>query len=199
MPPCSSPTAGTVSSSTGRDRALHTAVCVASLTEVKNHATLLRAWAVVRRSLPHARLTLAGDGPLRESLRQQVQDLGIEEGVAFAGLLDDVRPPLHAASVFVLPSSSEALPLSLLEPMAAGCAPVASAVGGIPDVIEDGVTGRLVPPGDATALSEALLATLQEAASGAALGERARASIVRRFGLTAWLDRIEEIYRRCGR
>jgi glycosyltransferase involved in cell wall biosynthesis len=183
----------------GAARRPRSAVCVASLTDVKNHAGLLRAWAAVSRTLPDAHLTLVGDGPLRASLEEQARDLGLAGRVAFTGLLDDVRPHLWAASVFVLPSHSEALPLSLLEAMAAGCAPVASAVGGIPDVVVDDSTGRLVPPRDDAALATALVAALGDAPACAATGARAHESVVRRFGLGAWLDRIEEIYRSCAR
>lgn len=181
----------------GRPRPARAVVCVASLTEVKNHSGLLRAWAAVAPSWPDARLTLVGDGPLRSRLEAQAQDLGITERVVFAGLLDDVRPQLWGAAVFVLPSHNEALPLALLEAMAAGCAPVATAVGGIPEVIEDGTTGWLVPAQDEAALAGALRAAFGGEAACQATGARARASIVRRFGLESWIGRIEEIYCEC--
>jgi glycosyltransferase involved in cell wall biosynthesis len=172
----------------------HSAVCVASLTDVKNHAGLLRAWASVVRALPDAHLTLVGDGELRTRLEEQVDSLALSGRVAFAGLQEDVRPFLWRAPVFVLPSHSEALPLSLLEAMAAGCAPVATAVGGIVDVIEDGASGRLVRPGDEEALGRALLDCLRDERRCAGMAAQARETVARRFGLGAWLERIEWIY-----
>lgn len=181
-------------------RAPKSAVCVASLTDVKNHATLIQAWKEVVERLSGATLTLVGDGPLRARLEAQARELGLANQVRFAGLAEDVRPYLWGAEVFVLPSLNEALPLSLLEAMAAGCAPVASRVGAIPAVLAEGTTGLMVTPGDAAALAGALHAALSRtpedaAPSAVALGLRARAEVERRFGLGPWLDRLEEIYR----
>ena len=179
----------------GTARRPRSAVCVASLTDVKNQDGLLRAWAIVRRSLPDAHLTLVGDGPQRAHLEALTQSLGLQGAVTFAGLQEDVRPALWKAEVFALPSHSEALPLSLLEAMAAGCAPVATAVGGIPDVLSDGATGRLVPPGQDEALATALTALLASADSANSIGSRAMAEVVQRFGMEAWIARLDSIYR----
>jgi glycosyltransferase involved in cell wall biosynthesis len=181
----------------GAARSVDSVTCVASLTPVKNHAGLLRAWALVARERPQARLTLVGEGPLRASLEAQAREAGIAGSVVFAGAREDVRPFLWAAAVFVLPSHLEALPLSLLEGMAGGCAPVATRAGGIPDVVEDGITGLLVPPGDDDALARALLALLADPARCAELAERARVAVAQRFGLAPWVDRIESIYADC--
>ncbi len=174
----------------------NSAVCVASLTDVKNHATLLGAWRIVTEQIPDARLTLVGDGPLRGELERLARTLGLERQVVFAGLAEDVRPFLWGAEIFVLPSLNEALPLSLLEAMAAGCAPIASSVGAIPTVLTEGSTGRLVPPGDEHALAAALITTLAGGgAAAAAIGEQARRDVAHRYGLDPWLDQLEEIYR----
>lgn len=181
----------------GTLRHVDSVTCVASLTPVKNHAGLLRAWAMVARERPHARLTLVGEGPLQTSLEEQAREAGIADSVVFAGVRDDVRPFLWQTAVFVLPSHLEALPLSLLEAMAAGCPPVASRVGGIPGVVENGVTGLLVSPGDDAALATALLTLLDDPARGAEMAAHARETVARRFGLAPWLDRIESIYTDC--
>jgi glycosyltransferase involved in cell wall biosynthesis len=180
-----------------RERLPGGVVCVASLTQVKNHTGLLRAWATVAKSRPQARLTLVGDGPLRATLEGQARESGIGDSVIFAGASDDVRPFLWEAAVFALPSHLEAVPLSLLEAMAAGCAPVATRVGGIPGVVDDCLTGLLVPPGDNAVLAAALGSLLDDPRRCGAMAARARQAVESRFGLAPWLDRIESIYARC--
>ena len=169
-------------------------VCVASLTDVKNHACLLGAWKRVADHVPEARLTLVGEGPLRSDLEEQAERLGIRGSVEFAGLQADVLPFYQRASVFTLASHREALPLSLLEAMATGAVPVASAVGGIPEVIEDGVTGLLVPPGDEEGFARHLTSCLTRPEETLQRGRAARASVEGRYGLGAILDRLETAY-----
>jgi glycosyltransferase involved in cell wall biosynthesis len=105
-----------------------------------------------------------------------------------------VRPALWEASIFVLPSDSEALPLSLLEGLAAGLACVATAVGSVPDVLRSEGTGRVVPPRDPDALAAALTELLRDPAAAARMGERARREVEERFGLEACVRGIEEAY-----
>ena len=131
-------------------------VCVARLEEQKGHAVLLDALAELHRRDLAFVCVLAGEGSLRAALERRVAELGLTECVAFLGRLEEAGPILLAADAVVLPSLWEGLPLVLLEALARGRPVVASAVGGVPDVIEDGVTGRLVPAGDAAALAEAL-------------------------------------------
>jgi glycosyltransferase involved in cell wall biosynthesis len=131
-------------------------VCAARLEEQKGHAVLLDALADLRRRDHDFVCALAGDGSLRQPLERRAAELGLAERVHFLGRLDDVGPLLLAADAVVLPSLWEGLPLILLEALARARPVVASAAGGVPDVIEDGVTGRLVPPGDAGALADAL-------------------------------------------
>lgn len=169
-------------------------VCVASLTDVKNHACLLDAWARVVSRVPGARLTLVGDGPLRGGLESQAARLAVAGSVEFAGLQSDVLPFYRRAAIFVLTSHREALPLSLLEAMATGAVPIASSVGGIPEVIEDGVTGFLVPSGDPEAVAARLTERLVGVEETAQIGAAARRSVSGRYGLGAVLDRLEEAY-----
>jgi len=170
------------------------AVCVASLTEVKNHAGLIEAWTEVVSAHPTATLTLVGDGPLREALEAQVRDGGIESNVKFVGLQSDVRPYLHRAGLFVLPSFREAMPLSLLEAMATGIPAVASEVGAVPEIVRQGMTGRLVPPGEPAPLAKALIELLADPGSLKKQGLRAREEVSREFSLRARVDAIEEGY-----
>lgn len=131
-------------------------VCAARLEEQKGHAVLLDALAELRRRGHDFVCALAGDGALRVTLERRASHLGLEDRVHFLGRLGDVGPLLLAADAVVLPSLWEGLPLILLEALARARPVVASAVGGVPDVIEDGATGRLVPPADAGALADAL-------------------------------------------
>ena len=131
-------------------------VCAARLEEQKGHAVLLDALAEVRRRDHDFVCALAGDGTLREPLARRAAELGLADHVHFLGRLDDVGPLLLAADAVILPSRWEGLPLILLEALARARPVVASAVGGVPDVVEDEVTGRLVPPGDPAALADAL-------------------------------------------
>ena len=170
-------------------------VCVASLTDVKNHAGILRAWREVVRTHPDARLTLVGDGSLRATLEAQARRDGTASSVVFAGLQNDVRPALWANSVLVLFSHREALPLALLEGMAAELACVAPSVGGIPQVLSDGRTGRLVASGDEESLAHALIDLLGDPESLRMMALRAREEVAERFGLPTCIDRIEQTYK----
>jgi len=131
-------------------------VCAARLEEQKGHAVLLEALAELSRRGHDFKCALAGDGALRGALERRARELGLETRVEFLGRLEEVGPLLLAADTVILPSLWEGLPLILLEALARARPVVASAVGGVPDVIEDGLTGRLVPPADAAALAEAL-------------------------------------------
>lgn len=170
-------------------------VCVASLTEVKNHANLLRAWKIVHATFPDARLTLVGDGPLHSALQDQAHESGIANTVAFTGTMTDVRKALWEASIFVLPSDSEALPLALLEAMAAGLACVATNVGGVPEVLHTERLGRVVPPREPDALAAALMAFLSSPEQARSAGRLAQQEAMERYDLESCADRIEAVYR----
>lgn len=130
--------------------------CVARLVPVKDHATLLRAFALVRAAHPASKLVLVGDGPSRVSMSSVAADLGIGDAVVFAGARMDRVNYHHLFDISVLASQSEGFPNTLVEAMAAGRPVVATAVGGNRDAVVDGETGRLVPVGDAAALASAL-------------------------------------------
>jgi len=132
-------------------------LCVGRLAPEKNHVLLLNAFASVLQQFPFAKLLLAGDGPLRQQLEQQASQMGISERVCFAVQLNPVSPIFHLAEVFVLASWLEGLPMVVLEAMAAGCPMVLTSVGGIPEVVEEGRTGFLVPPNDQSAFEKSLL------------------------------------------
>jgi glycosyltransferase involved in cell wall biosynthesis len=129
-------------------------LAVGRLAEPKDALTLVRALAAV----PGRAFTalLVGDGPDRPSVEAEVRRLGLQDAVTLAGTRDDVPELLARADVFALSSRSEGAPLSILEAMAAGLPVVSSRVGGVPELVVDGETGLLVPPGDPAAMADAL-------------------------------------------
>jgi glycosyltransferase involved in cell wall biosynthesis len=131
-------------------------VCAARLEQQKGQDVLIEAAALVHRRGLEFTLALAGEGSLRATLEAQAARLGIGARVRFLGQVEAIGPLLLAADAVAIPSRWEGLPLTLLEALVRGRPVVASAVGGIPELVEDGKTGRLVPADDAEALAEAL-------------------------------------------
>lgn len=158
------------------------AVFAGGLDPVKGVDVLIDAWVSVLDRLPAARLVIAGDGPARGELEARVQAAGVAHSVEFAGRIDReaLRVRLDAANCLVLPSRSEGLPRVILEAMARARPVVATAVGGIPELVDDPRTGRLVPPDDAPALAGALVAVLGDPHHAAQAGAQARADALAR-------------------
>lgn len=144
---------------------------VARLAPVKNHGCLLRAWREVVARLPGALLLVIGEGPEEQRLRGMVAGLGIGQHVQFLGRRHDVPRLLAAMDVHALCSHSEGTSLTLLEAMAARRPVVATRVGGNPDVVVEGVTGVLVPPGRESPLAQALVSLLKDRRRARAMGE----------------------------
>jgi glycosyltransferase involved in cell wall biosynthesis len=155
---------------------------VGRLKAPKDFSTLLRALAQLEPGAFTVRIV--GDGPEREALEEEAHSLGLAD-VQFLGERNDVPAQIDDADVFALASRSEGLPVSVLEAMAAGLPVVASAVGGVPELLDEG-TGRLVPPGDPAALAEALQGVLADPGLRSRLGRAARARVEERFDLESW-------------
>jgi L-malate glycosyltransferase len=153
-------------------------VFVGRLVREKALPVLLQAWAVVQQHTPEACLDIVGGGPLERELKALTAHLGLTATVCFRGFHDDVIPFLQAANVFVLPSYVEGLANTLLEAMAMSLPAVATRISGSEDVVVEGETGLLVPPGDAVALAQALSELLQTPARAAAMGACARQRVV---------------------
>jgi glycosyltransferase involved in cell wall biosynthesis len=168
--------------------------CVANFTPKKDHAGLLTALAKVRASFPRVVLVLIGSGPIEPDIRARVGSLGLEETVRFLGARDDVLDLLPGFDVFVLGSRFEGLPISLLEAMAAEVACVATRVGGIPEVLSDGVDGRTVPAEDPEALANALCAVMADGAGRARLAAAGRRRALTAFSIDRAVRRTEEVY-----
>jgi glycosyltransferase involved in cell wall biosynthesis len=159
---------------------------------------LVEAFAAVARDVPDAHLVIVGDGPFRSGLESQVSRLSLSGRVSFAGRRpnSELRDYYNLADVFVIPTVRvEGLPLIELEAMACGRPVVASDIGGIPTVIEDGVNGLLVAPKDVAGLAEKMKAVLSDAAFAQRLGSAARATIVERFSRERMVADTVAVYR----
>jgi glycosyltransferase involved in cell wall biosynthesis len=167
-------------------------ISVGRIAPPKDFLTLLRAVARLERDA--VELTLVGDGPERAAVENEIANLGLAKTVTLAGEVTDVTCRLADADVFVLSSSSEGFPISLLEAMAAGLPVVAADVGGVREAIEDGVTGHLFAAGDIDALAAKLAALAAEPAARRRLGEAARARAAADFSLSQWRDRHVRLY-----
>ena len=150
-------------------------VSVARLDPQKDPLALIAAFAKALAGDPRAHLLLAGDGSLREAARQQAASLCLAARVHFLGVQADVAGILSAADVFALSSSYEGNPMAVMEAMAAGLPVVATAVGGVPDIVAHGETGLLVPAGDRDAFAASLGRLAADPQRRRALGEAARA------------------------
>jgi glycosyltransferase involved in cell wall biosynthesis len=168
-------------------------ITVGSLVDVKGHRHLLEAIALLVRDGSRPTLDVVGDGPLRADLEAQARELGIDELVRFAGRKDkpDVAAALRSADLFVLPSLWENLPCALLEALSTGLPVVATRVGGVPEVLDEG-DGILVEPGSAEALADAL--TRMAADHLRYDGRRLRAKAVAGFGYDAIAQRWAGLY-----
>jgi glycosyltransferase involved in cell wall biosynthesis len=167
---------------------------VAVLREQKRLDLWLAAARTVADALPAARFAIVGDGPLRGELEAEAARLGIAGRVTFTGLRPDVRAYHHAFDLFLASSQFEGLPLALLEAMAAGRPVVATRVGGVPEAVDDGVEGLLVPPGDPAALAAAALSLLADPARARALAAAARRRVAADFGVARMARELELLY-----
>lgn len=175
------------------------AVYVGSLTPEKRVDRLIRAVARARESRPDLELWVVGDGPLAEELRREAEAAGDGAAVRWPGARERVGDFLAAADVFVLASDTEGVPAAVLEAAWAGLPVVATRVGGVPEAVLDGETGRLVPPGDDEALAAALSELVARPRERRAMGERGRELVRSGFTLEAAADGFLELYERLRR
>jgi glycosyltransferase involved in cell wall biosynthesis len=168
---------------------------VANLRGEKGHDVLIEAAPQVLRNFPDAQFDLAGTGPERDALMARAAARGVARAFSFLGHCEDVPAQLAQADVFVLPSRSEAFPNALLEAMACGLPVVASAVGGICELIDQPQVGMLVPPGNPAALAAAICRVLANPPLAAALGSAARTQVLERYSFERMVDAFDHIYR----
>jgi len=167
---------------------------VGNLFAVKGQTYLLKACKALVGEFPTFVLLIAGEGDQLDLLRKEASDLGIAGNVQFLGFRDDVPSLLQAMDVFVLPSLSEGLPLSILEALALKKPVVATNVGGVPEIMEDGVTGYLVPPRNPEALTDRILLLLREPEVAVRIGQAGRARVEDAFDLETMVREYESLY-----
>ncbi len=169
---------------------------VAALVGHKDHRTLIAAMPVVLREVPEAHLIIAGEGPLRPNLERQIAQLNLGHAVHLLGFRNDVPAILKALDVFVMSSKEEGLGTSVLDAMAAGIPVVATAAGGIPEMVRDGETGLLAEAGNPQQLADRIVAVVRDSRMGDALRESAARLVRERFTLDAMVAGNLEIYHR---
>lgn len=173
-----------------------TAISVARLSPEKDFATLLHAVAQVVREVPDFRLRLVGDGDERDALERLTDQLGLRNHAEFLGERKDVPALLEEAGFFVSSSRTEGVSLTLLEAAAVGLPIVTTSVGGNPEVVEDGLTGFLVPPEQPSALAAAIVRMCHSRDRWADMGRLGRERVERHFEIERMVREYEELYER---
>jgi glycosyltransferase involved in cell wall biosynthesis len=167
---------------------------VSRIEPVKGVIYFVQAAKLVLERLPKAKFIIAGEGSQRAGLEQKVIQLGLKDSVIFAGWREDVPEILSILDVLVQPSLNEAVGISLLEAQAAGLAVVATSVGGIPEVVKDGTTGILVPPGDISKISQAIIALLSDSAKRQSYGREGRRWVSGKFSVEIMAKNTSSLY-----
>ncbi|MBZ0257319.1 glycosyltransferase [bacterium] len=167
---------------------------VAQLRPAKRHDLLLEAFADALNAKPNLRLLIVGGCECEQALREQAAALQIEAAVTFAGYRSDARRILRGLDAFTLPSDVEGIPVSVMEAMEAGLPVIATRVGGVPGLIEDGASGCLIDPGDGNALTENILRIAFDVGLRNQLGQAARERVVKEFSVQRMARRFEELY-----
>ncbi len=167
---------------------------VGSLRLVKNQSLLINACSMILDHFEHVEVLIVGEGPLEPKLIQEVQTLGLSEKIHFAGAQPNIPEILNALDVFVLPSLSEGMPNVVLEAMACGLPVIATAVGGTPEVVEDGKSGILIASEDELHLVQALREMIQNHEKRLAFGIEGRRRVLSRFSLKKMVLEYQELY-----
>jgi glycosyltransferase involved in cell wall biosynthesis len=169
-------------------------LCIGRLIPIKGHLVLLRALAQARTRVPGVTLDLAGRGPLEPALKAYARELGLEDAVRFVGFVSPVQTAIEDAAIVVVPSLGEGFGMVALEAMERARPVIASAVGGLPEIVADGETGLVVAPAEADALAEAIIALAGDLSLAAAMGSAGRARAVARFTPERCVELVEELY-----
>jgi glycosyltransferase involved in cell wall biosynthesis len=171
-------------------------LAVGRLSHEKGQLVLLAAIAELQRHGPPAHFTLVGDGPMRGELEAEAKRLRIEDVVTFAGAVsqDDMPAYFARADIFCQPSFAEGIPVVLMEAMAVELPVVSSAVAGIPELVAEGRSGRLVPPGRPDLLADALRRLLASPDLRREMGREGRAIVAREFDVVACAERVADLF-----
>jgi glycosyltransferase involved in cell wall biosynthesis len=169
---------------------------VSVLRSWKGHVYLLEAFKALREKIPHLKLLIAGSGPQERNIRKYIEGNGLTGKVIMTGHREDVPQILKSLDLFILPSySNEATSQVIPQAMAMGIPVISTFAGGIGEVVKDGETGKLVPPRDAPALSEAIFWAYQNREKSREMARKARKSMLKDFTLTGMIDKTESVYR----
>ncbi len=172
-----------------------TVVCmVSSLSPVKAHSIAIHAFTKLIKDFPNAKLCIAGEGKAEPDIRRLIEEYKLSQATILTGALEDIPEFLSVADIFLLPSLKEGLPMALLEAMAAQKPPIASAVGEIPNVIDNGISGILVEPANADQITDSLRFLLNNPQRAMTIGREARSRIVRDFSSEAMADSYCAVY-----
>jgi glycosyltransferase involved in cell wall biosynthesis len=171
------------------------AVClVANFFPYKGHRDFIAAASIVAREMPAVKFILVGNGKLRREIERQVAGLGLEQRMIFLGIRPDSVGIMALSDVVALSSYEEGFPNVVLEAMAAGRPVVATRVGGVPEVVEDGLTGLLVPQRDPAGMAAAILHLLRNKAAAEEMGRRGLERVKREFSMRKMVQSYEELY-----
>jgi len=170
-------------------------VTAGRLVPVKGQSYLITAFAQVITEIPNIRLVFLGDGVLRGELSGQVKTLGLEKQVLFLGMRSDVPEIISCSDLFVLPSINEGFGVVLLEAMAMKCPIVATNVGGVPEVVLDGETGILVPPGDPVQLAGGIIRLLKDTSLALKMAECGYQRLKVCFDIRETVSKTEHLYK----
>ncbi|MBV8479329.1 MAG: glycosyltransferase family 4 protein [Actinobacteria bacterium] len=169
-------------------------LCVGRLIPIKGHIVLLRAFAAAKKEIPDLQLDVAGRGPLEPALRAVARELGIGDSVRFLGQVNPIQSAIENAAVVVVPSMGEGFGMVALEAMERARPVIAASIGGLGELVRDGETGVLVPPGDAAALAAAIVRVAGDPELARRMGEAGRQRAVGRFLQRFCTDRTELLY-----
>jgi sugar transferase (PEP-CTERM/EpsH1 system associated) len=171
---------------------------VGRVQDVKDHATLVDAFLLLRELMPQQRdrlrLAIVGDGPLLQKLRDKVAAAGAVDAVWLPGARNDVPDILRSFDIFAMSSIAEGTPGSVLEAMASGLPVVGTRVGGIPEVIDNGITGQLVPPSNAAAMASALKHYVEAPTLAQRHGQAGRDKVLRKYSMPAMVAAYQDMY-----
>jgi glycosyltransferase involved in cell wall biosynthesis len=168
---------------------------VANLRPEKGHLVFLDAARRLRDRYPDARFLIVGEGPIRRQIEDRVAELGLNASVQMMGAVTNIPSVLRTMDIIVLPSlSNEGFPNAVMEAMAAGLPVVATDTGGTRELVQDGFTGYLIPPGDWTALSDRIGILCESAEARQKMGEAGRQRVVKGFTVERMARRFEALY-----
>lgn len=169
---------------------------IGRLAAAKGVPVLMEAFARLRQTFPDARLTLIGDGPARPALEARAAALGLTDAIRFTGYLsqDEVAGELSRTDLFALPSFAEGVPVVLMEAMASGLPVLTTRIAGIPELVADGVSGRIVAPGDADAFARAMADLLADPVAMREMGQAGRTTVAREYDVAQEAARLARLF-----